>query len=198
MSDNKNLHKYVIKPITQFIGKKAERIYYTDIGDSSGMTTDGKGIDIIAHQVIMEFEDTNSLCVTWTGQVRGWEQYAISASIASYVSPDARILNTFAVKSKYWETIIGKRLTGFSVYGYKEYTAVSVSCETGESTEMVYHNQPHLIIFNFEDSQVTIANFYLAEDFEPKFPIGDDIWIIFDANRRNEFIEKLELEELYK
>ena len=196
MSEDKNLDQYVIKPITQFIGKKAERIYYTDIGGPSDMTTDGKGIDIIAHQVILKFEDSNSLCVAWTGQVRGWEQYAISASVESYVIPDAGSLNTFAVKSKYWETIMGKRLTGFSVYGYKEYIAVSVSCETGTSTETIYYDQPHLIIFDFEDSQVTVANFYLANDFKPKFPIGDDIWIIFDANRRDEFIEKLELEKL--
>jgi hypothetical protein len=160
--------------------------------------TDGKGIDIITHQVILGFEDNNSLCVSWTGQVPGWEQYAISASIASYVIPDAGISNTFAVKSKYWETIIGKRLTGVSVYGFKEYKFTRMSCKTGESTEIVYHNQPHLFIFYFEDSQVTMANFYLATDFQPKIPIGDDIWIIFDANRRDQFIKKFELEKLHR
>ena len=196
MSVDKNLDKYVIAPLTHFIGKKAERIYYTDIGDLSDVLTDGKGIDIIAYQVILAFEDHNSLCVSWTGQVRGWEQYAISASVESYVMPEVDISNTFAVESKYWETIIGKRLTGFSVYGFKEYRVVSTSCKTGESTEIVYHNQPHLIVFDFEDRQVAMANFYLRIDFEPKMPIGDDIWIIFDANGRNRFIKELRLEKL--
>jgi hypothetical protein len=196
MTETDNLQKYVIKPLKLFIGKKVERVYYTDYGGPEELVTDGEGIDIIAQQVIIVFEDTGPIYISWTGRVAGWEQYAISAWTESYVIPDAEIENTYAVNSEYWKTIIGKRLTEFEVYGYQDYKVTSTACDTGESKDVTYDNQPHLIILYFGKSQVAIANFYAATDFQPKYPIGDDVWIIFNTHKRELFIKELELEKL--
>ena len=191
-----NLSQYVIGPLTQFIEKSVERIYYTDIGDPAERVTNGKGIDIIAQQLIIAFEDNTFLYLSWRS-VSGWEQYAISASTEPFVIADVSITNTYAVNSINWRAIIGRRLTGFMVYGYQVYESIRTPFKIDEAKTITYDNQPHLIILDFEESQVAIANFYHEADFEPKYPTGDDIWIIFDSTRRNRFVSELKLERLY-
>jgi len=88
-------------------------------------------------------------------------------------------------------------LRRFEVYGYRENVVTSTETATGRTTKETYQNEPHLLILHFDNERLLgVANFYLEDDFVPKYPMGDDVWIIFGKSYIDNYIETLSLELL--
>lgn len=71
--------------------------------------------------------------------------------------------------------------------------------EVKSNTEtFIYKDEPHLITLVLgNDTRISIVSFYEEQDFNPKIPIGDDIWIIRNTKEQKEMIQNLKLELIY-
>jgi hypothetical protein len=68
----------------------------------------------------------------------------------------------------------------------------------GKQTKEYFYNEPHADVLNFENEcTLGIGNLYLENDFIPKLPMGDDIWVIFGVKNLRACIDNLSLETLY-
>lgn len=176
------LEHHLVNPVINFVGQEVEKVLFTDVFPHELISNDA-GIYIVAQQIIIQFKNEKQLYFSWN-TIKGWAQYVLVASSESFVIPEAEKEGTFQATWDDLEGVINKRLTGFSILGYVEYSGT-------------FSNQPHLILLKFEGKEVAIANFHQESDFTPKYPTGDDIWVIFDTQKVHEFITTLELKELY-
>jgi hypothetical protein len=175
------------------LGKRLQTYRYHDVSKQDELTTNDNGIDIISHQLELQFKGNKPIFISWA-TVEGWRQYSLCVSEASFCT-GAEI---FSKKDSNWSAILGSRFEDFEIYGYKENTTTTTDYSTGRSWDNVYYDQPHLIILRFENGNMLgIANFYFEENFEPELPMGDDVWIILNQPRIDACSSKLSLELLY-
>ena len=187
-----NLTKYIVEPVRKNLDRKLETYCYYDVCNEGELTTNKKGVDIISHQLELKFEESAPIFISWA-TIDGWFQYSLCASETSFCNG----VETFTKKDGNWTDIVGKRLRRFEVYGYQENVITSTDTATGRTTKETYHNEPHLLIFHFDNDRLLgIANFYLENNFVPKYPMGDDVWIIFGKTYIDNYIQTLSLELL--
>ncbi|NVO30131.1 hypothetical protein [Hymenobacter lapidiphilus] len=166
------LEKHILQPISSVLQRELSACFYHDVFDTESLSTNGQGVDIIAQQVELIFAGGQTLFIGWEG-VRGWFPYTLGVSHESYCSSSER----FVPNSTLWQQLIGRRLTGFDVFGYSG-------------------TRPHLLLFSFEGIEVAIANCYFESDFVPREPAGDDVWILLNSESIQFFIKKLDLKKL--
>ena len=187
-----NLKNYIVNPIKGSLDKKLEGYRYYDVCKEEGLTTNNNGVDIISHQLELKFESKKPIFISWA-TIDNWFQYSLCVSEISFCDG----VETFVKHDDNWKSIVGTKLKSFKVYGYSENVITSTETKTGKTTLDTYYLEPHLLILEFENDKVLgIANFYLDNDFEPKLPMGDDIWIIFGSDYVNSYIKSLSLERL--
>jgi hypothetical protein len=192
LTEISKLTKYIVEPVRKNLDKKLEAYCYYDICNEDDLTTNNKGVDIISHQLELQFEGGEPIFVSWA-TIDGWFQYSLCVSKTSFCNG----VETFARKNSGWTEIIGNPLRRFQVYGYKEHVITSTETATGMTTNHTYHNEPHLLILHFDNEKILgLANFYLETDFVPKAPMGDDLWIVFSRTYIDAYIETLSLELL--
>ncbi|GEM_PF-3137458 len=157
--------------INPLIGKKIIGYIYYDVTTEEILTTNNNGIDIIAHQIELSFNNGNTIFFSWT-KIDNWSTYSLAVSNETF----CKQVETFTTDSKYWRKIIDNTLNKFKIYGYSK------------------NNEPHMILLVFNNGEkLGVANFFQEKDFIPKFAIGDDIWIIFGENNIENCINKLGL-----
>ena len=187
-----NLKNYIVDPIKSCLDRKLESYRYYDVCKEDELTTNNNGVDIISHQLELKFENNNPIFISWA-TIDNWFQYSLCLSQTSFCNG----VETFAKQDNNWNKIVGTKLKSFKVYGYPENVITSTETNTGKKIIETYYLEPHLLTLKFESDEVLgIANFYLENDFEPKLPMGDDIWIIFGLNYINSFIKSLSLKNL--
>jgi hypothetical protein len=187
-----NLTKFLIEPVRKNLDRKLEAFCYFDVCKEDALTTNNNGVDIISHQLELKFEGNPPIYISWE-TIEGWFQYSLCVSATSFCNG----VETFVKKDKNWESILGKRLIRFEVYGYTKNIVTSTETANERSTTKTFHNEPHLLILHFEGEIILgIANFHLENDFVPKYATGDDIWIIFDKSSIECYIEMMSLELL--
>jgi hypothetical protein len=192
LSAASNLNNYIIEPVKKCLDKTLASYRYYDIGKEDELTTNNSGVDIIAHQLELQFEGNDPLFISWA-TISGWHQYSLCVSENSFCSD----VDTYTKTDDNWTEVVGKRLKGFDVYGYKENVITTTVTATGKKTKDIYHYEPHLLVLHFENDKVLgIANFYFDKNFEPSLPMGDDVWIIFNWNYLDTYIKILSLESL--
>jgi hypothetical protein len=167
------LTEKVIAPVNSFLRQKLITCFYHDVYGIEALTTNEKGIDIVAQQVELLFEENRSLFLGWN-YVPGWPRYTLEASIKSFCVTSEK----FRASEAFWQQCVGKRFSGFSIFGYSS------------------HNEPHLLLLSFEGVEVAIANCTLEFDFVPIDVLGDDVWILMNAASIHSFIKKLGLERI--
>lgn len=191
-SETSNIARFLADPVEKNLDRKLESYCYYDICKEDQLTTNKKGIDIISHQLELKFEGIPPIYISWE-TIEGWSQFSLCVSGTSFCNGE----EIFTKQDNNWAGIIGKRLKGFDVFGYKENTIALTETATGRMTSETFYNEPHLLILHFEDERLLgLANFHLETDFIPRFPTGDDLWIIFGRQFVDEFIGVLSLEKL--
>ena len=190
-----NLQRFILDPLLDNVGQKFRDYRYYDTYQESDLTTNNNGIDIISHQLELSFENNAPIYISWS-TIDGWYQYSLCVSGTSFCQGT----ESYIKQDKYWEAIIGKRLTDFKVYGYKEYLSTEIDKDSGKTVSSeVFYNEPHLIELEFGSEKVLgVGNFYLENDFLPKYAVGDDIWIIHNKENLNSFISDLGFDKLDK
>ncbi len=192
LTEFSNLAKYIVEPVRKILGKKLETYFYYDSFKEDDLMTNKMGVDIISHQLELKFEGSAPIFISWE-TIDGWFQYSLCVSEI----PFCKGVEKYTKYDSNWEDIVGKALKRFEIYGYKEHVITSTEKSTRRTRKETYYNEPHLLIFHFENEKLLgFSNFYLEEDFEPNFPMGDDVWIIFEKNRIDGYIDKLSLEIL--
>ena len=187
-----NLKNYIVDPIKSRLDKKLESYRYYDVCKEDELTTNNNSVDIISHQLELKFENSDTIFISWA-TIDDWFQYSLCVSETSFCTG----VETFVKQDNNWNKIVGTKLRSFKVYGYPENVITSTETNTGKKTIETYYLEPHLLTFEFESDEVLgVANFYLENDFEPKLPMGDDIWIIFGLKYISSFIKSLSLERL--
>lgn len=187
-----NLKDFIVNPIKRNLSKKLESYCYYDVFKEDELTTNNNGIDIISHQLELKFENNNPTYISWA-TIDDWFQYSLCVSETSFCNG----VEIYIKHDNNWKNIVGTKLKTFQVFGYPENVITSTEANTGKATTETCHLEPHLLILEFEGGDVLgIANFYLENDFEPKLPLGDDVWIIFGWGYINRFIKSLSLERL--
>ena len=177
-----NLRRYILDPMSRCIGKTLENYCYYDVLEEEFVTTNNNGIDITAFQLELRFENAEPVFVSWEN-LEGWLQYSLCVSEKSFCND----VQKFVKRDENWKRLVGRRLKSFEVYGFIK----------NKSYPTTYYHEPHLLILKFDNDQVLgIGNFYMEEDFVPKFSFGDDIWIIFGWTSLKFCIDKLALERL--
>ncbi|WP_135435318.1 hypothetical protein [Hymenobacter fodinae] len=162
----------MLQPLSIVMGQRISECFYHDVVGIEALTTNEHGIDIIAQQVELVFENRQTVFIGWNG-VKGWPSYTLSVSATSFCLSSER----FSPETTFWQQLMGKRLTGFDVFGFPD-------------------TRPHLLLIHFEKTDVAIANCYLEFDFIPKSVLGDDVWILSDSESIQLFIKKLDLKKL--
>ncbi|MEI6949840.1 hypothetical protein V9K67_21820 [Paraflavisolibacter sp. H34] len=192
MTAESKLKKHIIDPFARNMGQKLQSYRYHDICGEDQLLTNNQGIDVISHQLELQFEGNAPIFISWA-TIDGWHQFSLSISENSFCDG----VEIFTPQKDQWEQLIGKRLQGLQVFGYRENEITTIECGTNKQTTDLYYNEPHLLVLEFENNlPLGIANFYLADDFKPKLPMGDDIWILFRREDIVQFAEKLFLERL--
>jgi hypothetical protein len=166
------LAEHVLQPLSTVMGQRLLTCFYHDVVGIEALTTNDQGIDIIAQQVELVFENGQAVFIGWDG-VNGWPSYTLSASVTSFCTSSER----FRPETALWQQLIGKQLTSFDVFGF-------------------LNTRPHLLLIHFEEIEVAIANCYLEVDFIPRDPSGDDVWILSNSESIQLCIKKLGLEKL--
>lgn len=185
------LEKHIHQTLRQVLGHRLTECFYHDVFGQDLLTTNNKGIDIIAQQLELVFENNESIFISWD-TVDGWHQYSLSISDTSFCKNS----EVYVANPSFWQYHIGAIFSSYEVYGYVEnkittYDALGIPIDTAN-----YYNEPHLVILYFNNIAVAIANFYLEGDFVPMLPMGDDVWILFDPISIQLCIKKLGLEKL--
>lgn len=187
-----NLNEYILEPVSRNLDRKLETYRYYDVCSAYSLTTNEKGVDIISHQLEMKFEGNAPIFISWA-TIDGWFQYSLCVSETSFCNG----VETYIKTDDNWTGILGQRLKSFEVYGYSENVVTSTETATGRTNIETFCNEPHLLILHFDNKKLLgLANFYLENDFVPKLPMGDDIWIIFGKTNIDSYIETLSLEQL--
>ncbi|SHL13909.1 hypothetical protein [Hymenobacter psychrotolerans] len=187
MATSSTLEQYITAPLKLALGQTLTGVFYHDVAEKQWLTTNFQGTDIIAQQVELIFGSGLRLYCGWD-TVKEWSQYSLCVSQQSFCLEAI----VFTASPDYWQQRIGKPLTSYSVYGYKESTWHTA----GGSVERVHLNEPHLIVLHFDSSLVAVANYTAEEDFHPRFPFGDDVWILFEQVEIEEHIQRLGFDKL--
>ncbi|OWP64529.1 hypothetical protein CDA63_03940 [Hymenobacter amundsenii] len=185
-----NLESYFHAPLAQVLGKNLQACFYHDVFDQKFLTTNGKGVDIVAHQIELLFDDNQTIFISWAN-IDGWHQYSLSVSNKSFCVHAER----YSANPAFWQHYIGASFSRYEIYGY-----ATNQIDTHDSHGLFvqsnyYFNEPHLILLYFDNVVVGVANFYLEENFIPRLPMGDDVWILFDPMSIQLCIKKLGLEK---
>ncbi|GAA4384451.1 hypothetical protein [Hymenobacter koreensis] len=183
------LQQHIIQPLNNVVGRMLEAVFYHDVFPGADLTTNGH-IDIILQQLELVFEGEAVVYISWA-TIPGWMQYSLSVSHESFCIRSER----YAPASAYWQQCKGKPLADFEVYGYDKETVIEAGADSRK--EETYYNEPHLVILHFADHRIGVANWYAEENFIPRLPIGDDVWILFDEQEVSHFIEILKLDRLH-
>lgn len=190
MTEVSNLSKYVVEPIRKNLDKRLDAYRYYDVCNEDELTTNNQGVDIISHQLELKFEGNAPIFISWAS-IEGWFRYSLCVSEMSFCNDVA----TFVKNDSKWTEIVGERLRNFEVYGYKENVITSTETANGRTSRVSCHNEPHLLILQFYNEKLLgLGNFYLEDDFVPKYPMGDDVWIIFGRSYIERYIDTLSLE----
>ncbi|SET10819.1 hypothetical protein [Hymenobacter actinosclerus] len=166
------LLEHLLRPVASVVRQRLAACFYHDIFGIEALTTNKQGIDIVAQQVELQFENGQTVFVGWNG-VKEWFPYTLCASATSFCSASEK----FTPRAAYWQQLAGRQLTDFDVFGFPD-------------------TRPHLLLLNFEGLEVAIGNCYLERDFIPQDPMGDDVWILLNAESIQQFIKKLDLKKL--
>ncbi|GAB3296818.1 hypothetical protein [Hymenobacter tenuis] len=185
------LKQYITNPLNQVLSSKLSDYFYHDVCDVEYLTTNKQGVDIIAHQLELVFDNKQTIFISWN-TVKGWEQYALSIAKKSFTTSSEK----FRASNDFWQHYIGSELSRYEIWGYYINTTTSRDTNYNIINIETYYNEPHLALLYFETIVVGVANFYLNKDFIPTIPIGDDIWILFDPMHIQLCIKKLGLEKL--
>ncbi|MFC5271517.1 hypothetical protein [Adhaeribacter terreus] len=194
MENLEYLNREIIEPLAKCIGLRLDKIVYSDFGSQEELTTDNDGVDIISYQAILKFESEKRIYFSWNS-VSVWDHYTISVSEKTFIEKDPD--QVYEVKSKFTRFLVGKQLTGFGIFGYQK-NQWTETHENGKKIVKTFFNQPHLIVLDIEGMLLGFANFYREENFVPKLPMGDDVWVIYSEDHINNYIEIFGFEELYK
>lgn len=188
-----NIQKHILDKIDRLVGQSLLNYTYYDVYPEDQLTTNNNGIDIIAHQLKLDFTN-NSIFVSWS-TIDNWSQYSLCVAETSFCE-NAEI---FKKTDKNWNNIIGQELISYEVYGYKENVIESVEINSNKTTKNKFLNEPHLLVMKFtNDILLGIANFYQSDNFIPTLPMGDDIWIIFGNQNLKTCIDSLHLNKIEK
>ncbi|MCY0993090.1 hypothetical protein OV203_38470 [Nannocystis sp. ILAH1] len=185
------LQRHVIEPLQAAIGCPLSAAHYHDLTDATALTTDRQGTDIIGQQLELEFCGGPTLCLSWYG-VPGWQTYSLAVARTSFCTAAER----FVPPGDCWPRYLGRVLTGFRIFGYPRAEVSRTNLGTGHQTTDVYCYEPHLLLLNFDGVWMGVANWHAEDDFIPRQPIGDDIWVLFDAGQISRAIAELGLEAL--
>ncbi|SDX40373.1 hypothetical protein [Hymenobacter psychrophilus] len=185
------LEKCIHQPLRQFLGHSLKECFYHDVFGQDLLTTNNKGIDIIAQQLELIFDNNESIFISWD-TIDGWHQYSLSISNKAFCKNTERYL----ANSSFWQYYIGSAFSGYEVYGYVENKIITYNALNIPINTACYYNEPHLVLLYFDNITVAIANFCLEDDFVPTLPMGDDVWILFDPISIQLCIKKLGLEKL--
>ncbi|NVO84346.1 hypothetical protein [Hymenobacter terrestris] len=164
--------EHLLRPVASVVRQRLAAYFYHDVFGIEALTTNEQGIDIIAQQVELQFENGQTVFIGWNG-VKGWFHYTLCASATSFCLASEK----FAPETAYWQQLVGRQLTGFDVFGFPD-------------------TRPHLLLLNFEGLELAIANCHLEFDFIPEDPTGDDVWILLNSETIQSFIKKLDLKKL--
>ena len=190
--EESNLKLHILDQISDKVGRKLEKNVYYDVCPANELTTNNRGIDIIAHQLELVFENSKPIFISWA-TISNWMQFSLCISEKSFCGDVER----FTKIDQYWDSVIGCCLIDFDVYGYKEHTITTTLALPLKTKKETYLNEPHLLILEFDNKRVLgVANFYLENNFIPKQPMGDDLWIAFEKSDFDMFINCLGLEKL--
>ena len=169
-----NLATYFFEPTQKVLGHCLKDVIYTDPGGADFLCEKETGIQTMGGQVELQFDNDNSLYISWEN-IRGWEQYSLGCSSSTFWNEE--LPRWSVAKSKWWEEFVGKRLIKVESWGYQDAA-----------------QEQHLVKLIWENSQaIAIANWKEEQDFLPRFPFGDDVWIIFSESDITELSRKMEL-----
>lgn len=172
---NSNLRIHILEKVDVLLSQRLVNYMYYDVCSQEHLSTNNNGIDIISHQLRLDFT-CNTIYISWQS-VEKWMTYSLVVSENSFCEG----AEVFTKADGNWDKIIGQQIIDYSIYGYQD------------------NSEPHLLILEFENSQLLgIANFYFEENFIPTIPEGDDVWIIFGIKNLKICIESLQLEKLEK
>ncbi|AII53240.1 hypothetical protein [Hymenobacter sp. APR13] len=183
------LRQHISQPLNQVLGLHLEKVVYHDVCPVEYLTTNNNGTDIISHQLELVFAGGATIYLSWVN-VAGWMTYSLGIAHESFCTGAERYLPPIV----YWQHFIGQPLTSFEVYGHQEETWIEKGNE-GEKKNTFY-NEPHLVILHFATHQVGVANWYAEDNFLPRLPIGDDLWILFRPQEIAWHIKALSLDKL--
>ncbi|MDF2578231.1 MAG: hypothetical protein K0S74_1715 [Chlamydiales bacterium] len=168
-----SLQIYLIEPLNQALGKRLINVSYYDLCERNFLTCN-KSCHIIPLELQLNFSEQSDIYITWNS-VKGWMQYALSASITSFYD-NASFSYSMAIEQP-WQKLINCTLQSYEIWGWSNY-----GVDRGGVKEF-YRAEPHLILLFFDNHPpIGIANFYEESDFIPRYAVGDDIWIIYDTD----------------
>lgn len=188
---DKKLSKFFIEPISRIKDKSLTSIKLNNVSDDSVNDFSDSGLNIVV-EAIFCFEGNMCISFSWLGY-EGWPQYVLG----SFSEPVYE--NNMEVEvSKFdqWQKYIGKTLSSYELFGYKDDKQQTHSMDGKLLNEVEFSNQPHLIRLNFEGYLLSLANFSYEEDLIPKFPCGDDLWIFFEPENVEGVINNHEFDVL--
>jgi len=171
------LNTHILNPIKDIGSSRLIEVFYYDPGGIEFLSDNKAGIQIIGGQIEFQFEHNRRLFISWAN-VPGWEQYALSCSGTTF------FLETSSKwtmgNSKWWKPAIGKNLGYAEILGFED-----------------NEGEPNLASLTWGSSYTTaIANWMFEKDFAPKYPNGDDIWVLFNESDKIRFSEKMKLIEI--
>jgi hypothetical protein len=168
-------------------------VTYTDSARYELLADNNDGIHIISHEAKLSFSNKRSLYISWDWE-KNWEQYVLSFSKKTFFHdyPEKFSMS----QNDFWMRLINQECIDLTIWGYREYKVTETpNSPFKPEKKHIYSNQPHIVRIKFENDQnVFFANFYYEEDFAPKIPVGDDLWVIFDKNIADEFIDKFKFD----
>lgn len=192
LAQTSSITKYIIEPVIKNLGRELESYCYHDICGENQLTTNKSGVDIISSQLELKFKGNTPIFISWA-TIDGWHQFSLCVSDISFCNG----VETFPKRDENWRALVGNKFKSFEIYGYNRNEITLTETATGRITKEIYYNEPHLLILYFNNEKILgVGNFYLENDFIPKYPMGDDIWIIFDKTYINNYIKALSLDLL--
>lgn len=176
---NGEIEMHFLQPFRSIANLAIKDVRYWDPGGIEFLSDNCSGVQIIGGQIEFEFENGDKLFSSWAN-IPGFELYSLSLSTKSFFNEDSP--NWSEVKSTNWNQVIGKRMVSMEVFGLVE-----------------MKDQPHLAKFTWENGfTIWTANWKHEPDFQPKFPFGDDLWIIFEEKVAQDFASKLDLKPILR
>lgn len=179
------LQKHLTSTLDKCLGKTLVHVKYEDVFEKEQLDSDpDQDIHITAMGVYLIFSSEVEAFFQWD-RIQGWEQYSLVCRSQSPVQYEGYHVYDMSTHRN-WGQYINKRIISYEIWGYEEFRI---------GTEK-YQNQPVLVRLLFEDEiSISLANFW-GVDFQPMWPTGDDIWILFNENKVEEYLKHYAFDKL--